>query len=407
MSFIVFIESNTTGTGELFVQTARRLGLRPLLVTNDPDRYRYIDETLDLLKADTINYRELESAICRFAVDHRVAGIYSSSEYWIETSARIALRLGLPGPAPESIAICRNKRRQRECFSAHGLPVPHFRCVTSEGELDPIIRSFSFPVVVKPTQGSGSVGVKLCRRSAEAASHARMLLQQQVNERGLPVEREALIEEYLQGQEYSVEMFSAEIVGFTKKHLSREPYFVETGHDFPVQAPHEILKVLGRAATEGLAATGLDWGPVHIEIKMTKNGPVVVEVNPRLAGGFIPELVKQSTGADLIERTVLAAVGQEAAFNRSLSKHTSIRFLMPEKKGILSAVHGLSEARQVEAVVEIKLYKAPGDQVLCRGDFRDRLGHVIACHESAEAAMFYAEHARNMLVPEVVTARVS
>lgn len=407
MSFIVLIESNTSGTGELFVQTARKLGLRPLLVTNYPDRYSYVDENLDLLRADTGNDRELETAICRFAGEHQVAGIYSSSEYWIEASARLALGLGLPGPAPESIAICRNKRRQRECFRAHSLPVPHFRCVTSEAELDPVIRSFSFPVVVKPTQGSGSVGVKLCRGIAEAASHARTLLQQQVNERGLPVERAALIEEYLQGQEYSVEIFSAEIVGFTRKHLSSEPYFVETGHDFPAQAPHEILKALGRAATDGLAATGLDWGPVHIEIKMTRNGPVVVEVNPRLAGGFIPELVKQSTGVDLIERTILAAVGQEPAFNRRLSKHTSIRFLMPERQGILSAVHGLSEAKQVEAVAEIKLYKAPGEQVMCRGDFRDRLGHVIACHESAEAAMFYAERARNMLVPEVVTARVS
>ncbi|HET9364615.1 MAG TPA: GntG family PLP-dependent aldolase [Candidatus Angelobacter sp.] len=401
MRFLVLIESNTTGTGKLFVQTARRLALRPLLVTSDPGRYGYVDDALDVMRIDTGDYQVLESALCKFAAENHVAGIYSSSEYGIETSARLALQLGLPGAAPESIAICRNKRKQRECFNDRGLPVPHFKCITSDDELDSIINTFSLPVVVKPTQGSGSVGVKLCRNMEEIALHARALLQQKVNERGLPVAQEVLVEKYLPGQEYSVEIFGSEVVGITRKYLSREPYFVEIGHDFPVQTPHEVLHSLKQAAVQALKAVGLAWGPAHIEIKMTRDGPVVIEINPRLAGGFIPELVRQSTGIDLIECTILAAIGQESEFTRSLSKHASIRFLMPEREGILSAVHGLQDAKLIDAVAEVKLYKIPGDYVSCRGDFRDRLGHVIASHESAEAAMFYAEHAKDMLVPEL------
>jgi biotin carboxylase len=408
MHFLLFIESNTTGTGRLFAQTARRMGMSPVLVTADPERYGYpADDALDVMTTDTSDYRALETAVCKFAAANQVAGIYSSSEYWIEAAARLALRLGLPGASPESIAICRNKRKQRECFQNRSLPVPQFRCITSEDQLATIIGALPFPLVVKPTQGSGSVGVKLCGSAQEAVSHARVLLQQEVNERGLPVTHEVLIEEYLQGPEYSVEIFGGEIIGITRKYLSKEPYFVEIGHDFPAAATHQVLLALGQAATQAISATGLSWGPAHIEIRMTGDVPVVIEINPRLAGGYIPELVRQSTGIDLIERTILAAIGDERRPAHGLAKHSSIRFLMPERQGILCAIRGVEEARLVEAVAEVRLYKAPGEHVLCRGDFRDRLGHVITCHESAEAAMFYAEQAREKLVPEFVPARAS
>jgi biotin carboxylase len=258
------------------------------------------------------------------------------------------------------------------------------------------------PWVVKPVEGSGSAGVKLCRDRREVVEHARLLLQQKTNERGLPIPLEALIEEYLRGTEYSVEIFGGEVVGVTRKYLSREPFFVEVGHDFPAQGPEEVLRTIGRSAMQALSAVGLSWGPAHIEIRVTERGPIVIEINPRLAGGFIPELIRESTGIDLIKCTILAAIGGAPGLVRRRSKHSSIRFLMPEKHGVLCAVRGVEEAALVESVSDVTLYKKPGDHVLCRGDFRDRLGHVITCHESAESAMFYAERARDMLVPEIV-----
>src|SRR5579864_7921913 len=133
MRFLILIESNTTGTGRLFAQTARRLGLRPLLIAGDPARYSYAaHDSIDVMKVDTTDYHVLETAVCNLAASSPVAGIYSSSEYWIEASARLALRLGLPGANPASIAVCRNKRKQRECFKDQLLPTPLFRCITSE-----------------------------------------------------------------------------------------------------------------------------------------------------------------------------------------------------------------------------------------------------------------------------------
>src|ERR1700674_3263778 len=98
MRFLLLIESSATGTGRLFAHVARRLGLCPLLIAADPARYSYaVGDSIDVMKIDTSDYQVLETAVCKFASSNQVAGIYSSSEYWIEASARLALRLGLPG----------------------------------------------------------------------------------------------------------------------------------------------------------------------------------------------------------------------------------------------------------------------------------------------------------------------
>lgn len=402
MQFLLLIESNTTGTGRRFAQATRKLGVCPILIASDPTRYQYVSEdAIDVLTTDTANWHELESAVSKFARSNPVLGIYSSSEYWIEASARLALKLGLPGAAPEAVSICRNKRKQRNYFKTCSLPTPLFRCITSLSEVNQALVELSFPIVVKPTEGSGSIGVRLCDIPQQALTQAQLLLSQRVNERNLPVPQEVLFEEYLKGDEYSAEMFHGEIIGITRKHLSKAPYFVEIGHDFPAEAPDTVINAIRESVRRALSVVGLTWGPVHIELRVTDRGPVVIEMNPRLAGGFIPELVRLSSGIDLIEHTILAVIGESSKACGRQAKYASIRFLIPKKEGMLRAIYGVKEAASLEAVAEVELYKKPGDPILLCGDFRDRIGHVIACHESAQTAMISVQRANETLRVEL------
>jgi argininosuccinate lyase len=88
--------------------------------------------------------------------------------------------------------------------------------------------------------GSGSVGVRLCRSRHDAHAHAEDLLRRTVNERGEPEPPDVVIEEYVRGPEFSVEVLCGRAIGITAKHLSAEPYFVETGHDFPAPLPAHV-----------------------------------------------------------------------------------------------------------------------------------------------------------------------
>jgi biotin carboxylase len=398
---LVFIESNTSGTGPLFVRSAWQNGCRPVLLTTNPSRYPYAEEEqLLTVQVDTCDRRGLLEACSRFKV-HGLAGITSSSEYYVSTAAVLARRLRLPGPRPSAIRTCRNKLSMRMCLQQADIGIPVFR---QSGSIKGAISAaceIGFPVVLKPREETGSIGVRMCANVDEVASHARDLLRQRDNQRGLPMPRRILIEELVTGSEYSVETFGTTIIGITEKHLGRLPRFVEIGHDFPAVLPKAVESKVRETVGRAREALRLDWGPAHFELRISPDGPKIIEVNPRLAGGYIPELVRLATGIDLIRETIRIATGQRADLAGSCCQFASIRFLVPDQEGKLVDLQGLKDASATSGVKEVQIYCNLGSNINVRGDFRDRIGHVISEGSSAVKARTSAEAALNRIKPLV------
>lgn len=396
---IVLIESNSSGTGRLFITTARRLGFEPLLIAEDPTRYPYIAEDhVEVIRQSCSNNPDgLEATIRHLASRSKIAGIYSSSEYFIEAAAELAGRFGLNGPDLMAIRNCRNKWTQRICLKNAGIPVPAFVRITSVQEAVDALEVIPPPVVLKPTQGSGSVGVRLCRNLAEVKSHAKALLEMRFNERGMAVTPEALLEEYIRGDEYSAEVLSSEVLGITRKHVSREPYFVETGHDFPAPLPGPLHAEIENTVSSAVKAVGMTWGPVHVEFRCRGDAVIIVEINPRLAGGFIPEIVRLATGADMIEQTILLLTGQKTDTPKLKNSYASIRFVCPQAEGRIADIKGFYSALLMSGVANVQMYKNIGDRLTIHHDFRDRIGHVISCGPNQDLVIQSAEFARKSI----------
>ncbi|HEX8696888.1 MAG TPA: ATP-grasp domain-containing protein [Longimicrobium sp.] len=390
---LLFVESNTSGTGRLFARTARSMGFLPVLITARPEKYAYLVEegAPEVVVVPRVDEDELHALVAaRWGGAAGVAGITSSSEYFVATAAALAARFGLPGPDAASVRAARDKSRQREVLAAGGVPSPAFRAVSSAPEAAAAAREIGFPVVLKPVDGSGSVGVRACADPAEAGSHAALLFAS--GESGARV----LVESFVAGDEFSVEVFSGRVVGITRKHLGDPPFFVEAGHDYPADVPEEAASALIDSVTRGTALLGLGWGPLHWELRIDREGRAVpMEVNPRLAGGFIPELVRHAEGIDLIRETLRLVVGREPGLVRAHRRHASIRFLFAPGAGRLAAIDGMSSALGRPDVVEVRAYRRPGDALAVHGDFRDRIGHVVACAPEARAAARAAEGARD------------
>ena len=402
MAVLAFIESNTSGTGRLFARIAAENGVQPLLLTADAARYPYVvQDQVEVLQVNTQDEDAILSACRRLSAERGIAGVTSSSEYFVAAAAKIAGQLGLPAPESEAIAACRDKHLQRLRLAAEGIDSPLFRLATSADEAVTAAEEIGFPVVLKPVYGSGSIGVKLCEDAAAVTAHAGELLSQRENERGQPIPQRILVEELVTGQEYSVETFNMVAIGVTRKYLGSLPAFVEVGHDYPAVLNAELERSISQIALRALEVLGLGWGPAHVEIRVTKDGPKIIEVNPRLAGGFIPELVRLASGVDLISATVRQVIGREPSLTPQRNQYASIRFIVAQREGRLEAINGLEEARRVSGVIRVETYNGNGLARL-RGDFRDRLGHVIAVAETNEAARVAAEtaHAELALVFE-------
>jgi S-sulfo-L-cysteine synthase (3-phospho-L-serine-dependent) len=389
---LLFIESNTSGTGRLFVHTARELGFAPVLITAKPEKYAYLAEAgaPETIVVPRIDEDALDLLIReRFDGGAGVGGITSSSEYFIATAAALAARLGLPGPDAASVRAARDKSHQRRVTAAAGVAAPAFRVAASAAEAVAAARGIGFPVVVKPVDGSGSVGVRACADEGEVETHAAPLFA------AGGAETRLLVESFVHGQEFSVEVFSGRVIGITRKHLGSPPFFVEAGHDYPAAVSPQVERTLVDTVVLATERLGLGWGPLHWEMRIAADGRAVpMEVNPRLAGGFIPELVRHAQGIDLIRETLRLVVGETPEPVAARRRHASIRFLFAPSAGRLEAVEGIDDVRSREDVVDVALYRPVGAELTIEGDFRDRIGHVIACADGSEAACAAADGAR-------------
>ena len=397
---LAMVESNTTGTGRAFAVAARARGLRPVLLSRRPERYPWVaEDDVDVARADTTDPASVAKVAQGSAGSGHLAGFVTSSEYFVAVTARAATRLGLPGADPGAVERCRDKRRQRAALAGSGVAVPAHSPAATPEEAAAAASAIGFPVVVKPADGTGSRGVRLCCDPTEVRRQTARLLAQRHDERGQPTIPAVLVEEYVPGPEFSVETFGTTVVGVTAKYLGHLPTFVECGHDFPANLVADDQ--LGAVAVAAVRALGLGFGPAHTELRIGPRGPVVIEVNPRLAGGRIPTLVRLATGIDLVGATVDAATGADRTLPPSGPGHASIRFLVPPRAGRVRRTGGVAAAAAVPGIVDVAIDARPGQRVGGTGSFRDRVGHVIAAAPTAQMARTAAEAALSLLELDV------
>lgn len=385
--WLVLVESNTTGTGRDFAEAAVRRGLRPVLLTRDPGRYGYVGELgLAVRVVDTGDLTAVE-AVCRALAP---AGILSSSEFFVPAAARVAARLGLPAPDPAAVDRCRDKAAQRRCLRAAEVPVPDFAVCDTAADAEHAAHRLGGPVVVKPVHGSGSAGVRRCANPGAARWWAHRLL---TAGRRFPA-GQLLVEREVPGPEYSVEIIDGKPAGVTRKHVGQAPYYVETGHDHPAPLPAGEAVALREAAVAAVRAAGHTTGPAHVELRVPPGGePTVIEINPRLAGGLIPRLVRHATGRDLVDEVVAGAAGLPVPTSPPAGRFASIRFLVPARQGLVTGVTGLAAAGARPGIVEAHCPLRPGEVIAFEHSFADRKGHVLAVAPSSAAAAALAERA--------------
>lgn len=397
----VFVESNTTGTGRLAVERLLAEGNRVTFLTRAPRRYPFLTGAQPLLEVLEVETNEPEAVAAKLeALRQRtpVDALLTFSTFYVPTVAMLAERFGYRYLNARTARICHEKHLARQVMKEAGLPVPPFWVITSEEAARQVAAEAVYPCVVKPPAESGSTGVRLVRNADELLAHYRFLASREVNERGQRLAGSVLVEGLLSGPEFSVETVTlgrgqTQVIGITEKHLSAPPHFVELGHDFPAVLESGRRIALQQAVIAALDAVGFDLGPAHTEIRFTPTGPVVVEINPRLAGGMIPELVRHALGVDLLSALLDGLLGRTPQLTPARAGTASIRFITSSRPGRLARPPSLEAARQVPLVHEVTFEKPAGFTVRPPESAADRLGFVISTGEEPARVVLSAEEA--------------
>ena len=245
----------------------------------------------------------------------KICGICSiSSDVAVVTVNYVAEQLGLTGNTIASTGKCTNKHLMRGAFEKSGDPSP--RSILVDDNIDLYKINLKYPVIVKPTDRSGSRGIyKL--ESSEGLQEAVEKAREE------SFEKSVLIEEYAEGKEYSVEYISYKgihyFLALTLKHTTGAPYFIETGHVEPAPIEDEILERVKEVITHALNTLEIKNGASHSEIKIDAEGNIkIIEIGARMGGDCIgSDLVYYSTGYDFVKMVIQVACGEEPDFTKN------------------------------------------------------------------------------------------
>lgn len=237
----------------------------------------------------------------------RADGVLTFWENSVCEAARVAAALGLPGNPPEAVDAARSKVRTREMSTLLGLPTPKARRVRSLDELFAAASDIGFPAVVKPEFGASAMG---CIRidDFESLSGVYKLVRAVVTPDQDAIFRagcDLLLEQYIDGVEFDVDLIMQDgecvFSSVSQNWPTAEPSFQETGLHLPPDHNKKAVRGLVTLSVRTVQAFGFRRGVLHVEGKCTSHGPRVIEVNARMGGTRIHQMVEAVWGVDLIE----------------------------------------------------------------------------------------------------------
>lgn len=265
--------------------------------------------------------------ICKKINPDGIASI--TSDYVVETVNYIARNLNLISNSGFTDKVSRSKYHMRETFKNNDINVPDYWLIENMSDIKGM--SFSYPLIVKPTDRWSSKGVSKVYNYNELSCAVEHALIQSF-------EKKAIIEEYIYGSEYSAECISYEgdhqILALTKKFTTGSPNYIEKGHIQPVELCGNKLKNVISEVNNALDALKISYGASHVEFKILEDDSVrIIEIGARMGGDFIgTDLVFLSTGNDYIKMVIDVSVGEKPLIFESINNKVAIvRFILNEE----------------------------------------------------------------------------
>lgn len=373
------------------IKKAKELGLKVIAVDMDPKAIGFEEADINLV-ISTIDIPNVVKAAEKYQID----GVMTlASDMPMRTVAAIVKKLGLIGISDDTALKATNKAIMRQALSDHGVPIPKFYTATNEEEYVAAVKEIErmgYRCIVKPADNSGSRGVKFLESFDEEIVRAAYKYSRTYSRNG-----DVVVEEYMEGPEVSVETLSingkCNIIQITDKLTTGAPYFVEMGHNQPSKLSPEICKQIEKVSIAANKAIGITDGPSHTEIKVTAEGPKIVELGARLGGDNITtHLVPLSTGVDMIECCIRIALGEEPDITPKFHKASAIRYIR-SNVGVIEEINGLKEAESVPGIRQVSIVHGVGEAAKKIQSSVDRIGFVIAQENTIEGAVDACEKA--------------
>ncbi|HHU55375.1 MAG TPA: ATP-grasp domain-containing protein [Acholeplasmataceae bacterium] len=376
MRTIIFIGTQKSGSSREAIRVAEKMGYYTILFTNSHKQLRQRFEYPDVHLMKFCNFErlnELKEMIENLQnTGLKIEAIISFTNNLCYIANKLASELSLNHFTLEGIQNMENKIYSR--LSIRDTPYcPNFMILEPKKDYPNI--NIDFPAVLKAPSSAGSKDVYKIFNIIDLNDRLNLLRKKYPYE---PI----ILEEYLDGNQYLTEVLVIDgkvyIIAIIEQEISYiNNHFIVTGYYLIPEKPSYYNK-LYRALETIVKQHKLHFGPCHLELRLINGKWKLVEINPRISGGAMNELIELGTGINLVEQTLKLVLNKKIDITPKYKKHVYTKYLTADQKGILEKITGVSKATNSQDVLSIYVKPRKGNILNLPESMGNRYAYVIA-----------------------------
>lgn len=379
------------------IKKARSMGYETLAVDADPNAigFQFAD------KHEVINIVD-EKACLAYVQNENINGVLTAAtDYGVLTAAYIAKEMNLGGLDYEVAKLIKNKYRVRKrLFEARVDDTEQAYEVNENTDTNALCEKLSFPVMVKPCDGSGSRGAARVDEKSQFSGACKNAVAASITHR-------AEIETFIIGKEYGAETLVANgkvyVLGIMRKWMTNPPYYAELGHAVPTDLPKEVEERAKQCVENAIKALGINFGSVNMDMLITAEGKIhIIDIGARMGGNMIgPCIIPYGTGIDYMANMIRNAVGDEIDLTPRQKSAVATR-LLAFGNGV---VKQLPDFEKLEKEYGVKIYHhlEVGQTVKEYHTNLDGCGYIVARADNVETAIKKAKEVCELIGKTIFT----
>ena len=354
-----------------FVEAARRLGA-PLTVASERPSTFEAAQPESLLTLDFADPERAARQAKQFASQYPIAGVVAVDDDTAIVAATIAKTLGLKGNAVGAAIAARDKHVQRVQMRDAGVRIPRFQVRGIDENPEAAAAEAPYPCVLKPLRLSASRGVIRANDPTEfVAAHTRLKRILEAPEFAGCGDWAAkfLVEDFVPGPEVALEGLLVQgqlhvLALFDKPDPLDGPFFEETIYVTPSRLPDAAQAAIAACAQEATRALGLLEGPVHAELRWSKDGAWLIELAARPIGGRCSAALRFGADVTLEELILRHALGMPLPSLEREHQAAGVMMIPVPGAGVLRDVVGIEEAKRVPLIESVEITAHRGQELV-------------------------------------------
>ncbi|MDU2196910.1 MAG: ATP-grasp domain-containing protein [Peptostreptococcaceae bacterium] len=376
------------GAGNLQVNTIKlikELGYYCIAIDGNQNSigFKFCDEyeVIDVLNV---------SACVEYAKSKKIDGVTTTSAtITLPAVSAIAKELGLIGINSEVVDVLRDKYKIKKKLFDYGCNIyGYFGEVSTEKLYHELKNNITYPVVIKPSDGSGSKGISIVYDENNLSKAIKYAYESSRT-------KNIYVESFIEGKEYGVECFvmNGEVIiyGIIKQTFVEHKDEIEYGHCLPSGLPIDIEHKIEDEVKKAIKCLGINYGSVNMDIILSNdNKPYIIDVGARIGLNKIAEkIVPLATGVDILKNTIKVCLGEKVDLYPRYIRNIATRVILP-KPGKVKEIKNYSEIFKQEDVLEIILNIEAGNQIHQYKTKADACGWIFTTGKNIEEAELLA-----------------